>query len=119
MIERLDTVCLKVRDVIESSKWYEEKLGFTVSFEGEGYRVLSIGESSVPLTIEEGEVEAGRSKSYPIFYSKDIETTYKKLQSKGVQVSEIQNDDVNHFFDVYDQDGNRMQICFFSQNGEK
>lgn len=38
MIERIDTICIKVKDVEESSTWYQEFLGFKETFRGEGYR---------------------------------------------------------------------------------
>ncbi|ARI77913.1 VOC family protein [Halobacillus mangrovi] len=112
MIDRLDTVCIKVKDVEKSSNWYQEVLGFGVAFEGNGYRVLSVG-NGVPLTIEEGLTSMSTNQSYPIFFSKNIEDTYSSLKSQGVQIDPLHNDDVSHFFDFYDLDGNKLQVCYF------
>ncbi|WP_082235535.1 VOC family protein [Halobacillus massiliensis] len=113
MIDRIDTMCLTVSDVEASCSWYEQVLGFEVAFKDEGYRVLSIGKDSVPLTIEEGKVSSNTS-SYPIFFSQDIKKTYNNnLKGKGVSISELHIDGVNHFFDFYDPDQNRLQVCFF------
>ncbi|WP_342429993.1 VOC family protein [Neobacillus sp. FSL H8-0543] len=113
MIERIDTVCLKVINVEESSEWYQNILGFKETYKGEGYRILSIGNSKVPLTIEEGDVKPINNGTYPIFFSKDINKIYKKLKEQGVNVSELHNDGVNNFFDFYDRDNNKLQICYW------
>ncbi|WP_442905352.1 VOC family protein [Jeotgalibacillus sp. ET6] len=55
----------------------------------------------------------GSDQSYPIFYSKDIEGTYEKLKDHGVRINVLQKDGVNHYFDFYDPDGNRLQMCYF------
>ncbi|GAK00177.1 hypothetical protein JCM19055_3251 [Geomicrobium sp. JCM 19055] len=48
------------------------------------------------------------------FFSKDIENTYKVLKENSVTVSELQSDDVNKFFDFYDLDGNKLQVCYWT-----
>ncbi|PFG13222.1 VOC family protein [Bacillus sp. es.036] len=40
MIERIDTLCMKVKNVEKSSDWYEELLGFSVVFKDIGYRLI-------------------------------------------------------------------------------
>ena len=113
LIERIDTLCLKVKDVENSSKWYQDILGFKEAFKGEGYRVLSVGEGGVPLTIEEGETQSSVNQSYPIFYTSYIHQTYDELKDQNVRVSDLHNDGVNHYFDLYDIDNNKLQVCFF------
>ncbi|MFD2044042.1 VOC family protein [Ornithinibacillus salinisoli] len=113
MIERIDTVCLKVSNVEESRTWYQKTLGFEEAFKGEGYCILNIGNSGVPLTIEEGRTSSHQEGTYPIFFTKDIEQIYEKLKEQGVNVSEIQKDGVNMFFDFYDMDNNKLQVCFW------
>jgi catechol 2,3-dioxygenase-like lactoylglutathione lyase family enzyme len=113
-IERIDTVCIKVRNIEESSLWYQEKLGFKVVYQGESYRVLSISDSSIPLTIEQENDTTSRSvQTYPIFFTKNIKETYRSLKEKGVNCGEIQIDGVNNFFDFYDIDSNKLQVCFW------
>ena len=116
MIERIDTLCMKVKNVEKSSDWYEELLGFSVVFKDKGYRVLRIGDgSSVSLTIEEGDTIPNADQSYPIFYSKDIQGLYEKLKEHNVRVSKLRYDDVNHFFDFFDLDDNKLQVCYFKE----
>ncbi|MHA6250499.1 VOC family protein [Oceanobacillus sp. CAU 1775] len=113
LLKKIDTVCLTIRNAEKASKWYQEILGLNESFIGENYRVLSIGNSEVPLTIEEGIVNNSQNQVYPIFYSENIEEVHMKLIEKEVKVSEIQNDGVNKFIDIYDLDGNKLQICYW------
>ncbi|MFS0821814.1 VOC family protein [Bacillus sp. 1P02SD] len=113
LLERIDTICLTVSNVEKASAWYQDVLGLSESYNGGHYRILSVGNSGVPLTIEEGKVNLSNCQVYPIFYTKNIEEVYKVLQEKRVKVSELQNDGVNRFFDLYDPDGNRLQVCFW------
>lgn len=113
MIERIDTICLKVSNVEAASAWYQEILGFKEAFRADHYCILSIGDSRVPLTIEQGNGGANKDGTYPIFFSKDPEKTFSKLKEMGVEVEEIQRDGANTFFDFYDLDHNKLQICYW------
>ena len=113
LLDRIDTICINVSNVEKASIWYQDVLGFNESFKGDNYRILTIGNSETPLTIEEGKVKSLHSHVYPIFYSKNIENTYEVLKKSSVTVSELQNDGVNKFFDLYDLDGNKLQVCFW------
>ncbi|MFB4168807.1 VOC family protein [Virgibacillus sp. JSM 102003] len=112
MFERIDTVCITVSSVEQSSIWYQE-LGFKVAFKGEGYQVFTIGNSGVPLTIEEGSVSLQENSTYPIFFTTDIKNTYSKIKEKGVEVTELKDDGDNKFFDFFDLDNNKLQVCFW------
>ena len=110
MIDRIDTISLQVSDVEKASKWYQELLSLKESYIGESYRALSIGSSEMPLTLEEGIMNI-ETRTYPIFFTKDIQSAYENLQNKGVEVSEIEHDEPNHFFTFLDRDNNKLQIC--------
>lgn len=73
LVERIDTICLTVKNVEEASIWYREVLGFKESYQGETYRILTIGSSKVPLTIEEGDVHPSNSQVYPVLHTKNLE----------------------------------------------
>lgn len=115
LLKRIDTICLTVGNVEKASNWYQEVLGLTESFKGEHYRILSVANSGVPLTIEEGDVHSPQNLVYPIFYSENIEEIYNKLKEQNVKVSEIHDDGVNKFLDLYDLDGNRLQVCYWDE----
>ncbi len=114
LLKRIDTVCLTVSNAEKASNWYQEVLGLTESFIGDDYRILRIGNSGVPLTLEEGAVNSSQIQTaYPIFYSDNMAEMYTILKEQNVKVSEIQNDGVNKFLDLYDPDGNRVQVCYW------
>ncbi|MEH7236866.1 VOC family protein [Bacillus sp. JJ1562] len=113
LFDRIDTICLTVSNVEKACDWYQEVLGLNESYKGDHYRILSVGNGGVHLTIEEGKVNPSNSQVYPIFYSENIEEVYKVLKQKSVKVSQLQNDGVNRFFDLYDLDGNRLQVCYW------
>jgi catechol 2,3-dioxygenase-like lactoylglutathione lyase family enzyme len=114
LLQRIDTICLTVSNVEKASNWYQEVLGLIESFKGDGYRIMSVGNSGVPLTIEEGDVNSSQRLAYPIFYSENIEEIYQELKKQNVKVSEIQDDGVNKFLDLYDLDGNKLQVCYWN-----
>ncbi|MFB4161132.1 VOC family protein [Geomicrobium sp. JSM 1781026] len=53
MLERVDTICVTVKDLQASIRWYHEKLQFTLLHQGEQYAILGFGDHSAPFTIEE------------------------------------------------------------------
>ncbi|WP_026673278.1 VOC family protein [Alkalihalobacterium bogoriense] len=111
IIEKIDTICLKVNEIEKAKKWYIDKLNFKVNYDGGHYIVFQIGDSSVPLTLEQGEKKSGTT--YPIFYTTHIKEAYEHLKAKGVLVEDIQTDEVNTFFTFYDLDGNLLQLCYW------
>ncbi|GAA5416128.1 hypothetical protein Pryu01_01160 [Paraliobacillus ryukyuensis] len=112
MFERIDTVCLTVHNVEEASDWYQA-LGFNLAFKGQGHHVFTIGNSPTPLTIAEGNISSPANTTHPIFFTKDIKDTYEKLKEKGVEVSELEYIGDVTFFDFYDPDKNKLQVCHF------
>lgn len=113
MFERIDTICITVSNLKLSSDWYHNVLGFTVSFSGEGYQILHVGKGSVPLTIEEGDTSRHTNHSYPIFFTTNIRDAYQTISEKGIKVSELQNDGKNIYFEFYDLDNNKLQVCYY------
>ncbi|WP_249871129.1 VOC family protein [Oceanobacillus saliphilus] len=111
LIDRIDTICLPVSDVKKASAWYQETLGFQESFKADGYCVLHVGEKGIPLTLEKGDMQTNSNNPYPIFFSERIDQLYALLAEKDVSLGELQHDDVNRFFDFFDMDGNRLQVC--------
>ncbi|WP_281657703.1 VOC family protein [Halobacillus sp. Cin3] len=110
MLERMDTFCLHVRHLSEARRWYERILNAQTAYQEEDYCVLTIG-GGAPLTLEEGEVKPG--SSYPIFYTKDYEGMYMYLQEKEVKVGAKKEDEARQYFDFYDLDGNKLQVCSY------
>ena len=115
LIERIDTICLPVSNVAKASTWYQDVLGFREVFSDNSYRILKIGDSNVPLTIEENRTSKAlqANQVYPIFYTQHIKQVFDHLTDKNVNVTAIQDDGVNQFFNLYDPDGNLLQMCYW------
>lgn len=64
MIEKINTVCLKVRDVEKSSKRYQELHRFKEVFMDDGYLVISVGNDSIPKTNEVEDTDSITNQSY-------------------------------------------------------
>ncbi|GAK10524.1 VOC family protein [Geomicrobium sp. JCM 19039] len=113
MLERVDTICVTVKDLQASIRWYHEKLQFTLLHQGEQYAILGFGDHSAPFTIEEGTPSVKTNTTYPIFYTSNITRAHQHLQELDVQVSSIEEDADQRFFTFYDPDNNKMQACFY------
>lgn len=113
MFERIDTVCLTVSNIEKASSWYQE-ICFKVIFERENYRILTVGNSAVPLTIEEGKISEGEKRTYPILFTKDIKSTHDELRTMGIDIEKIRKDGENTYFNFYDLDKNKLQVCFWA-----
>ena len=113
LVEKIDTICLKVSDVEQASLWYQETLGLQEHYREDHYVILKIGTSGVPLTLEKGMTDGNENFSYPILFSTNIENTLNVLTEKGVRVTKIQKDGLNTFFSFYDMDGNKLQVCYW------
>ncbi|WP_010647243.1 VOC family protein [Oceanobacillus massiliensis] len=113
LIDRIDTICLTVSDLEASSIWYRDKLRFSESFNGGDYRILKAGENGIPLTLEQADRKGNDKQAYPIFFSQHIDELYNVLKREGVELSSKQFDGQNTFFDFYDPDGNKLQVCYW------
>ncbi|WP_413381796.1 VOC family protein [Alkalihalobacillus sp. 1P02AB] len=111
MLDRIDTICVTVSDLDNSLNWYADKLKLNVINREDDYAILKVGNSHVPFTIEVGEVKANASV-YPIFFSSDLEKVHRQLRKQDVIVTDIVQVGANTFFDLFDLDGNRLQVCF-------
>jgi len=119
LFSRIDTVIVRVRDLKQSKAWFQGVLGLAVAHEDTQENLVVFGlESGSSLTVwqlKEGEeVEDARrsQRSYPIFYSDNIQTVYQKLIEGGVKTSSIQGEagDVR-WFQFFDPDGNTFEVC--------
>ncbi len=83
MIKKIGDVAVMVSNATEASKWYTEKLGFSLlSHEGHWVTVGPEGSQTV-LHLCEGKLEPGNTGIG--FDSDDLDRTYGELTSKGVE----------------------------------
>lgn len=110
MFKRIDTVFVYVRNIEASVKWYREILGLEVGLDYPGYVAFKLGETY--LTLIENENQINHVFSAFNFFVEDAFVTHQYLIRKGVEVTEVQSDGVDHFA-FFDLDGNRLEICSF------
>lgn len=113
---RVDTVIVRVPDLDKARKWYEEKLGFEVSFVGKDEIVVfkTGGETTFTIyKLKPGEKKAtGETpSSYPIFYAIDAKKAHQQLKDRGVKVGPIQEDEGSQYFSLWDLDQNLLEVC--------
>ncbi|MFN7035550.1 MAG: VOC family protein [Bellilinea sp.] len=119
LFSRIDTVIVRVRNLKQSKAWFQEVLGLPAVHEDLQENLVVFGlESGSSLTVwqlkdNEQVEEGGRpQRSYPIFYSDDIQTVYQQLVNHRVKTTQIQGEagDVR-WFQFFDPDGNTFEVC--------
>lgn len=115
LLQGIDTVIIRVSDVNLSKKWYSEKLGLTPIWDDSNLKLVVMDTGSpTSLTLWQTEEKIHRNKntaSYPIFRTLDAKASRNGLLNIGVDVSEIIEDEVVKFFQIYDPDGNILEAC--------
>jgi catechol 2,3-dioxygenase-like lactoylglutathione lyase family enzyme len=116
IVERLDAVVIRVRDLQQARQWYESVLGLrvrsaddeshVVTFEAGGSACLSLWQ------LREGEslTATSRSSSFPMFVVRDAEAARRELAARDVQVAPIEESGSARRFAIFDPDGNRLDL---------
>ena len=119
IFSRLDTVIVRVQDLEAARRWYEETLELTVRFAAPNIVVFDTG-GPTSLTLEDPGPDVsvrvsreGEARSYPIFYTGDIEATHHLLASRGVKLESIKEDGQVRYFAFWDLEGNYFNVCHF------
>jgi catechol-2,3-dioxygenase len=106
-------VNIRVRDIKNAVKWYEEMLGLQVTIDYGGTVVLAVGEGQTAICLielKEGEKlpSTDASGSYPVLHlaEKHAETFKNELRERGVTVDEEAG--IAHF-KFYDMDENGLE----------
>ncbi|MBN8208159.1 VOC family protein [Bacillus sp. NTK071] len=115
LFEKIDTICLQVYDVEQSSEWYQDVVGLKEVYKDRTYRILSVENGGTPITIEENKelIDSRHHTVYPIFFTKDITKAFTHLKENGVTVGSLKRDGTNYFFDFFDLDHNKLQVCYW------
>jgi catechol 2,3-dioxygenase-like lactoylglutathione lyase family enzyme len=103
-----------VRDVAAAAAWYIEKLGLrkikVEMDEGEGCVALGFSKDEYALTL--GPPGKPTDELNVLLYSSNVKKAREFLSSRGVSVSEIQQDrQRTHYFEMRDVEGNVIEIC--------
>ena len=108
------TIALSVKDRHVSAKWYEEKLGFLLSYhiDEAGWSELKTNTEGVTIGLGE-HVETAPGNSVPVFGIADIASGRKALEAVGVKFDgETETvDGMVSTATFYDPDGNALMLA--------
>ncbi len=115
ILQGIDTVIIRVSDINLSKMWYAEKLGLTPVWDDSNIKLVVMDTGSpTSLTLWQTDEKIQNNKStasYPIFRTLDAKTSRNELMNLGVNVSEIIEDEVVKYFQIFDPDGNILEAC--------
>jgi catechol 2,3-dioxygenase-like lactoylglutathione lyase family enzyme len=116
LVDRIDTIILRVRDYEAAADWYRDKLGLqtTHTDAAQGLAVLAFDGHSLTLwQLQPGEglPPRGTCVPFPIFVAGDAAALHAELQRRGVVVESLQEGGGVRFFSFWDLDGNRLEAC--------
>ena len=115
ILQGIDTVIVRVSDIIRSKKWYQEKLGLTPTWDDPVIKLVVLdtgGPTSLTLWQTHRKIEINKDTvSYPIFRTTNADMARQELQKKGVSVSEVIEDSDVRYFLMFDPDGNVLEAC--------
>jgi catechol 2,3-dioxygenase-like lactoylglutathione lyase family enzyme len=114
-LQGLDSVIVRVSNILRSREWYQSRLGFPVIFEEpkKSKVVIDTG-SATSITLWQSEEKIPENKkttSYIIFNTVDAQSTQEELMQKGVHVEDLIVADFVKYFFFYDPDGNVLEAC--------
>ncbi|MFG0329694.1 MAG: VOC family protein [Phycisphaerales bacterium] len=117
------TCALGVRDINESVKWYDEKLGFELA-----YKMDDIGWAEVKSSVDRvfigfSQVDKVETKGGPTltFGVKDIEKARKTLEQQGVRFDGeiVEYPGMVKLTTFYDPDGHKLMFYQSLSNGQQ
>jgi catechol 2,3-dioxygenase-like lactoylglutathione lyase family enzyme len=115
LLQGIDTVIVRVRDIATSKEWYTGRLGLKPIWEDPAMGLVVLDTNSpVSLTLWQTDQELNINKdtaSYPIFRTPDAEALRRELLSRKIEAGEVVKDDHVTYFFFYDPDGNVLEAC--------
>jgi catechol 2,3-dioxygenase-like lactoylglutathione lyase family enzyme len=115
LLQGIDTVIVRVKDIETSKKWYREKLGLISIWDDAALKLVVLdtkGPTSLTLWQTDRKISIEKdTASYPIFKTTDAEALKELLQKRQVATGEITEDDHVKYFFFYDPDGNVLEAC--------
>lgn len=115
ILQGIDTVIIRVSDINTSKKWYEDKLGLTPVWDDANMKLVVMDTGSpTSITLWQTDKQINNNKetsSYPIFRTTDADESRSELAKRGVSVTEIIEDNIVRYFQIFDPDGNVLEAC--------
>lgn len=115
LLQGIDTVIVRVKDVAVAKEWYQNKLGLTSIWDDPVTKLVVLdtqGPTSLTLWQTDKQVVVNKeTAAYPIFRTPDASALRQELIERGIQVDELVKDDHVVYFFFYDTDGNVLEAC--------
>lgn len=115
LLQGIDTVIVRVKDVAVAKEWYQIKLGLTPIWDDPVTKLVVLDTfSPTSLTLWQTDkpiVVNKETASYPIFKTLDAAALRQELRASGIQADELITDDHVTYFFFYDTDGNVLEAC--------
>ena len=103
------TVWYAVRDLDAARAWYTTTLGFRVTYVDEPGRWLKLERDGSEIALAEGEPEEGGVAHVDV---PDVKAEAERLRAEGVDVGVVfELHGEIRLLDVFDPDGNRIQLA--------
>jgi catechol 2,3-dioxygenase-like lactoylglutathione lyase family enzyme len=110
----IDTVIIRVCDVVAASLWYTQRLGAEIVYDDAEQR-LAVLEFANGSTLTLWQVDDGaavaRSSTYPILATSDARATHAALKAQEVAVEALHETPGVIYFRFTDPDGNPLEAC--------
>lgn len=122
MINKIGKITLYVNNQEEAKKFWTEKLNFVVKFEqamGPNMKWLEVGPNEDAFTtfvLYDKNLMMSQNPSTSVAHpsillsTKDIDSSYEQMKSKGVEVGELRKMPYGSMFSFKDQDGNEYLL---------
>ncbi|WP_158289356.1 VOC family protein [Paenibacillus flagellatus] len=108
-VERIDAVFLPVSNLENALAWYTDVFGYEVRWKNARFAGLKVG-PNVGFHLVETKDYVPNTNYCPLnFAVKDIEAARKRLEEKGVRMTELRAGEPVRF-DFFDADGNMLTI---------
>jgi catechol 2,3-dioxygenase-like lactoylglutathione lyase family enzyme len=124
IFQGIDTLVIRVSNILSAKSWYTEKLGLSIVYEDDDMPLTVLnGWGQTSLTLWQTESEPNKNKDYAyyvIFKSDNSPDTREELIRRGVSVGELLSDDTCVSFVFKDNEGNKFEVRqSYSQGAQK
>ena len=120
LFSKIDTVTIRVGDVVAAQSWYEDKLGLRPNYYDDEQRIVVMeSDSETTFTLWEREPfdppsPLGRRGTYPVLFTDNIEETHFALTGRGVNAEPIAGAPGEpRWFGFTDPDGNYIEVATY------
>jgi hypothetical protein len=114
IFQGVDTLVIRVTNILLAKSWYTEKLGLSLAYEDDDMRLVILngwGETSVTLWQSESQLIENKNCGYYVTFKSDNSTeTRDELIRRGVKVGELLSDDTYASFIFEDLEGKTFEV---------